>query len=53
MFGDGHAEKAIRNDVIDSKNRDWRARWNNDHQPHLEYSWSTNPNTANQLDPQY
>jgi prepilin-type processing-associated H-X9-DG protein len=53
MFGDGHAEKAIRNDVIDSKNRDWRARWNNDHQPHPEYAWSTNPNTANQLDPQY
>ena len=53
MFGDGHAEAAIRNNVIDSKNRDWRARWNNDHQPHPEYAWSTNPNTANQLDPQY
>ena len=41
MFADGHAEKAIRNDVIDSKNGVWRARWNNDHQPHWEYNWST------------
>jgi len=53
MFADGHAEKAIRNNVIDSRNRDWRARWNNDHQPHPEYAWSTNPNTANQRDPEY
>jgi prepilin-type N-terminal cleavage/methylation domain-containing protein/prepilin-type processing-associated H-X9-DG protein len=53
MFADGHAEKAIRNYVIDSKNSDWRSRWNSDHQPHAEYSWSTNPNTANQLDPEY
>jgi prepilin-type processing-associated H-X9-DG protein len=53
MFADGHAEKAIRNDVIDPKNRDWRMRWNNDHQPHMEYVWATNPNTANQRDPEY
>ncbi len=53
MFADGHAERAIRNDVIDSNNREWRMRWNNDHQPHFEYSWGTDPNTANKLDPEY
>jgi prepilin-type N-terminal cleavage/methylation domain-containing protein/prepilin-type processing-associated H-X9-DG protein len=53
MFADGHAEKAIRNDVIDSKNYIWRSRWNNDHQPHLEYTWSTDPKIANQLDREY
>lgn len=53
MFADGHAERAIRNDVIDPKNMVWRARWNNDHKPHTEYIWATNPNTASKLDPEY
>jgi prepilin-type processing-associated H-X9-DG protein len=53
MFGDGHAEKPMRNDVINENNNYWRARWNNDHQPHPEYTWTTNPTTANQLDQEY
>ncbi len=53
MFADRHAEKAIPNEAIDSKNPVRRARWNNDPKPHLEHAWTANPNTANQLDPEY
>ncbi|HYG22687.1 MAG TPA: prepilin-type N-terminal cleavage/methylation domain-containing protein [Verrucomicrobiae bacterium] len=35
MFCDGHAESALRKDVIDPKNVTWRARWNSDGDPHL------------------
>lgn len=51
MFCDGHAEAAKRNDVIDPNNRVWRARWNNDNDPHLEVSWTVPANLANQKDP--
>jgi len=34
MFADGHAENDRRKDVIDPKNLQWRARWNNDNLPH-------------------
>jgi prepilin-type processing-associated H-X9-DG protein/prepilin-type N-terminal cleavage/methylation domain-containing protein len=36
LFTDGHAEAALRIEVIDPKNDKWRRRWNNDHQPHYE-----------------
>ena len=35
LFADGHVESAKRNDVIDPNNNTWRARWNNDNDPHL------------------
>jgi prepilin-type N-terminal cleavage/methylation domain-containing protein len=55
-FCDGHSERPLRNDVISpSPISTWRARWNNDNQPHLECTWSTlSPaNPAYQLDPSY
>jgi prepilin-type processing-associated H-X9-DG protein len=43
MFADGHAQSAIRKDVIDPKpNNLWRARWNNDNKPHNEITWTVN-----------
>lgn len=38
-FCDGHVESPKRNLIIDPNNLTWRARWNNDFNPHLE----TNP----------
>ena len=35
MFCDGHAEGPKRNDVINPADPNWRARWNNDNDPHL------------------
>jgi prepilin-type processing-associated H-X9-DG protein len=34
MYADGHAQSSRRKDVIDPKNLQWRARWNNDNLPH-------------------
>jgi prepilin-type N-terminal cleavage/methylation domain-containing protein/prepilin-type processing-associated H-X9-DG protein len=34
MFADGHAESPRRKEVIDPGNDAWRARWNNDNDPH-------------------
>ena len=39
-FADGHAEEPLRSDVIDPNNNYWRSRWNNDHQPHTESTWT-------------
>jgi prepilin-type N-terminal cleavage/methylation domain-containing protein/prepilin-type processing-associated H-X9-DG protein len=50
LFCDGHVESPMRNDVIDPKNMTWRARWNNDNQPHTEVSWTVTPSYANQQD---
>jgi len=35
LFADGHHEHPLRRDVIDPRNAVWRARWNNDNDPHL------------------
>ena len=35
LFADGHHEHPLRKDVIDPKNTVWRARWNNDNDPHI------------------
>ena len=51
MFAEGHAESAIRKNVIDPANQEWRARWNNDNQPHREISWTVNAITEAQLNP--
>lgn len=46
LFCDGHVENPIRNDVIDPNNMVWRARWNNDDQPHTEATWTISNDTA-------
>jgi len=51
MFADGHAEGARRKDVIDPRNLMWRARWNNDNDPHMEVNWTVNPAAEARLDP--
>ena len=51
MFCDGHAEAARRKDVIDPNSGLWRARWNNDNDPHTEISWTVNPIQEATLDP--
>jgi prepilin-type N-terminal cleavage/methylation domain-containing protein/prepilin-type processing-associated H-X9-DG protein len=51
MFCDGHAELAIRKDVIDPNNQYWRARWNNDNSPHLEVNWTVDPALESKIDP--
>lgn len=40
VFADGHVETPLRNDVIDPNNMNWRARWNNDDNPHTEVTWT-------------
>lgn len=40
VFVDGHVETPRRNDVIDPNNMIWRARWNNDDNPHIEVTWT-------------
>jgi len=49
MFCDGHAENAIRNQVIDPKNETWHRRWNNDWS--LAGTWTVSPTEANKVDP--
>ena len=46
LFADGHAESPRRNDVIDPNNLIWRARWNNDNNPHTEFPWTISNITA-------
>jgi len=36
LFTDGHAEAALRIEIIDPTSDKWRRRWNNDNQPHYE-----------------
>jgi prepilin-type processing-associated H-X9-DG protein len=49
MFCDGHAESAIRNDVINPNNDRWHRAWNNDNS--LAGSWTVNQVEASKLDP--
>ena len=51
LFCDGHAESPKRNDVRDPNNNLWRARLNNDGDPHLEQGyWISKPGWENNLD---
>jgi prepilin-type processing-associated H-X9-DG protein len=34
LFADGHVDSPKRNDAIDPTSSMWRARWNNDNDPH-------------------
>jgi len=50
-FSDGHVESPRRNDVRDPLNLTWRARWDNDNNPHTEVaSWSRFPGWQDLLD---
>jgi prepilin-type N-terminal cleavage/methylation domain-containing protein len=40
VFADSHVESPRRFDVIDPNNLTWRARWNNDNNPHTEVTWT-------------
>ena len=53
MFADGHADSPKRKDVIDPKNGQWRARWNNDNNPHTEINWSVDWNLEAKIDPKW
>ncbi len=50
LFCDGHVDAPLRNDVINATRMDWRARWNNDNNPHTETgNWfSQNVNAVEQ-----
>lgn len=50
IFADGHAETPRRHDVIDPGNSAWRARWNNDNQPHPEITWAVDWAAEAELD---
>lgn len=40
VFADGHVETPLRNLTINPNNGEWRAKWNNDDNPHPEYTWT-------------
>ena|SRR5437762_8105153 len=46
LFADGHVESPKRNDAINPANLNWRARWNNDNDPHTEVANWTLSNTT-------
>ncbi len=46
MFVDGHAESALRREVVDPTNDQWRRRWNNDNEPHYEFNWTGDDGTS-------
>ncbi len=35
MFAEGHAESVWRSEAVNPRGTTWRARWNNDDDPHL------------------
>jgi prepilin-type N-terminal cleavage/methylation domain-containing protein/prepilin-type processing-associated H-X9-DG protein len=39
LFADGHVESPKRNDVVNPNDVTWRARWNNDNDPHGPATW--------------
>lgn len=52
LFADGHAENPRRFDVINPRDGRWRARWNNDNDPHWEIGfWTVNPAQEALIDP--
>ncbi len=51
LFCDGHVESPKRNDLRSPTDNYWRARWNNDNNPHTEAgNWQGNPPWINTLD---
>ena len=51
LLADGHAEIVARKDMVDPKNDRWRRRWNNDNEPHYEFSWSVSAVQEAKIDP--
>lgn len=52
QFADGHAEIALRKQVIDStRDNPWRSRWNNDNEPHNEITWTVPAAQESRTDP--
>jgi prepilin-type N-terminal cleavage/methylation domain-containing protein/prepilin-type processing-associated H-X9-DG protein len=51
MLADGHAETAMRGDVISPTNDKWRRRWNNDNEPHYEITWTVDAVQEATIDP--
>jgi prepilin-type N-terminal cleavage/methylation domain-containing protein len=49
LFVDAHVESPRRSDVIDPNNGFWRARWDNDNDPHLSQTWTV-PASYGQLE---
>ena len=49
MFCDGHAESALRNQVIDPNDEKWHRRWNNNWS--MEGTWTVDRVAQNVLDP--
>lgn len=49
MSCDGHAEAALRNDVIDPNNEKWHRRWNNDWS--MAGTWTVDKRASNIIDP--
>ena len=52
MFCDGHAEAALRKDVVNPANDKWHRRWNNDGHSLGPTGWAYNAADANKLDTQ-
>jgi len=51
LLCDGHVESPKRNDLRDPNNATWRARWNNDNNPHFEAGyWQAKPAWIDILD---
>ena len=50
MFCDGHAERALRKDVVNPANEQWHRRWNNDGHFRGATAWGYNAAQANALD---
>jgi len=51
LLCDGHVESPKRNDLRDPNSSTWRARWNNDNDPHMEAgSWQGKPSWIDTLD---
>ena len=44
MFGEGHADSVWRSDAVNPRSTTWRARWNNDDDPHWEIANWTGDN---------
>jgi prepilin-type N-terminal cleavage/methylation domain-containing protein/prepilin-type processing-associated H-X9-DG protein len=52
MYADGHAAPALRRDITNPSNQEWRRRWNKDNDPHLEVpNWPWDPAKADRVDP--
>ena len=50
-FCDGHSEAVKRKNLIDPANNFYRSMWNNDNQPHPEYSWTVDWNLEAKIGP--